>query len=88
MISDNALNFTSREFEDYLQQLNIKHRKSSIYYPQSNGAIERVHRLMKDSIAAMSNKTSEWSDRLLMFKLEYNNSKHAVTNFTGRAIFG
>jgi len=42
---------------------------------------------MKESIAAMSNEIFEWSERLLFFKLEYNNSKHAVTGFSPSELF-
>lgn len=87
LLTDNATNFCSIKFEKFLKNLNIQHRKSSIYYPQSNGAIERVHRIMKESIAAMCNQIFEWSDRLLFFKLEYNNSKHAVTKFAPAELF-
>ncbi|XP_035219420.1 uncharacterized protein K02A2.6-like [Stegodyphus dumicola] len=65
----------------------MEHRKSSIYYPQSNGIIERVHRTMKESIASLSNKVIEWSDRLAFFKLYCNNSKHIVTGFTPVQLF-
>jgi putative transposase len=86
-LSDNGSNFCSNEFEDFLQSLKIEHRKSSIYYPQSNGLIERVHRTMKESIASLSDEVIEWSDRLLFFKLHYNNSKHVVTQYMPSEIF-
>ena len=41
--SDQGSNFTSRLFAQVLQQLHIKHNKSSAYHPQSQGALERFH---------------------------------------------
>lgn len=37
MLTDNATYFTSNDFKDYLNSMKIEHRRSSIYYPQSNG---------------------------------------------------
>ncbi|KFM68550.1 hypothetical protein X975_23646, partial [Stegodyphus mimosarum] len=37
---------------------------------------------MKESIAAISNKIFEWPQKILIFKLYYNNAKHSVTQFS------
>lgn len=87
ILSDNGTSFTSNEFTDFLKRLKIEHRKSSIYYAPSNGLLERSHRTMKESIAAISNETFEWSKNLLLFKLHYNNSLHSATKFTPAKIF-
>lgn len=87
LLTDNATYFRSHEIENFLANLNIEHRKSSIYYPQSNGTLERSHRILKESIAAMSQKICDWSKHLLYFKLHYNNSIHAVTKFTPAELF-
>lgn len=87
ILTDNGTNVCSNEFESFLKTLNIQHRKSSIYYPQSNGTIERAHRTLKESLAAMANEIFEWSTRLLFFKLEYNNSKHTGTSFSPAELF-
>ncbi len=39
LISDNGTQFTSSEFAEFLAVRDIKHRKVSLYYPQTNGAI-------------------------------------------------
>lgn len=87
ILSDNAMNFVSEEIENFLKSHNIEHRHSSIYYPQSNGTIERVHRFLKESITALSTKTFEWTDHLLFFKLHYNNASHSATGFPPAKIF-
>lgn len=87
VLTDNGPSFRSDEFRDYLKNLNIQHRKSSIYYPQSNGLLERIHLSMKNSITSLSEQVFEWSDRLLFFKLHYNASKHAVTQFSPAELF-
>ncbi len=40
--SDNGTNFTSRMFAEVLKVLKVKHNQSSVYHPQSQGAIETV----------------------------------------------
>ena len=87
ILSDNGTNFCSKEIEQFFKAHNIEHRKSSVYYPQSNAVVERVHRTLKESISAMCNNTFEWSKLLLFFKLQYNNSKHSVTQFSPAELF-
>ncbi|GBO38295.1 Transposon Tf2-6 polyprotein [Araneus ventricosus] len=87
LITDNATNFISNEMVEFLDRLNIQHRKSSIYYPMANGLLERAHRTMKESLASMCESTFQWSEKLLFFKLYYNNSIHSVTEFAPAEIF-
>jgi hypothetical protein len=87
VLSDNGSNFTSQELEKYFKDMNIEHRKSSVYYPQSNGLIERVHRTLKESITALTEKVFNWTKNLLIFKLYYNNSKHLATLYTPAEVF-
>ncbi|GBM63420.1 Uncharacterized protein K02A2.6 [Araneus ventricosus] len=79
LITDNATNFISNEMVEFLDRLNIQHRKSSIYYPMANGLLEKAHRTMKESLASICESTFQWSEKLLFFKLYYNNSIHSVT---------
>lgn len=87
LISDNGSAFVSQEFQLFLKSLNISHNKTSIYHPQSNGLLERVHRTLKESIASMSSQVFEWEQRLLYFKLFYNNATHSATGFTPAELF-
>lgn len=87
LLSDNATNFTSNDFQNFLKSLNIEHRKSSIYFPRSNGLLERIHRSLKESVSSLSDQVIEWSERLKFFVLHYNNAKHSVTNFTPAELF-
>ncbi|CAL1266838.1 unnamed protein product [Larinioides sclopetarius] len=87
ILSDNATYFKADEIVEFYKALKIEHRKSSIYYPKSNGLLERTHRILKESVTSISQKVHDWSKSLLFFKLHYNNSKHAVTQYTPAELF-
>ena len=44
VISDNGKQFTAKDFGNFIREMGLKHVKTSPYYPQSNGKIERFHR--------------------------------------------
>ncbi|GFO03929.1 transposon ty3-i Gag-Pol polyprotein [Plakobranchus ocellatus] len=50
LISDNARQFTSFEFECFRKQWEFKHVTSSPHYPQSNGFIERTVQTVKNCL--------------------------------------
>ena len=50
IISDNGLSFRSKELENLLRRYNITHSYSSIYYPQANAVVERMHRTLKSRL--------------------------------------
>lgn len=51
IISDNGSCFTSKEIETFFSSLGIKHSLSSVYFPSSNGLIERFHKTLKSRLA-------------------------------------
>ncbi len=50
LISDNGANFCSEKFEVFLRRCNITHVRSSVYFPSSNGVIERFHSTLKSRL--------------------------------------
>ena len=48
VVSDNATNLTSAEFEKFASKWNFAHVTSSPHYPQANGAAERAVHIAKD----------------------------------------
>nr|XP_054930704.1 uncharacterized protein LOC129386641 [Dermacentor andersoni] len=50
LVSDHGPQFTSREFESFLQDRGIKHSFSAVYHPQANGQVERFNRALKSYI--------------------------------------
>jgi len=47
IISDNGPQFIAREFKDYIRAAGMTHVRTSPYYPQSNGKIERWNGTLK-----------------------------------------
>lgn len=47
IISDNGPQFIARDFKVFIRLLGMTHVRTSPYYPQSNGKIERWHRTLK-----------------------------------------
>lgn len=49
-VTDNGPSFVSAGFEAFLAAKDITHFRSSIYYPQSNGEVERWNRVLEDCL--------------------------------------
>ena len=51
VITDNGPQFIARDFKEFIRLSGMTHVKTSPYYPQSNGKIERFHRTLADGWA-------------------------------------
>ena len=47
IISDNGPQFIAKDFKEFIRISGMTHVKTSPYYPQSNGKIERWHKSLK-----------------------------------------
>jgi transposase InsO family protein len=61
--SDRGLQFTSNVWFQLCEMLNISHRQTTAYHPESNRAVERLHRRLKDTLRACA-ATATWSKEL------------------------
>lgn len=50
--TDQGSDFHSQLFSQFLQQLQIKHNQASAYHPQSQGALECFHQILKSLLLA------------------------------------
>jgi putative transposase len=48
IISDNGPQFIAKDFKEFIRICGMTHARTSPYYPQSNGKIERWHRILKE----------------------------------------
>jgi putative transposase len=47
IISDNGPQFIAKDFKEFIRICGMTHVRTSVYYPQSNGKLERYHRTIK-----------------------------------------
>ena len=47
IISDNGPQFVAKDFKEFIRVCGMTHVRTSPYYPQSNGKLERFHRTIK-----------------------------------------
>jgi putative transposase len=75
IISDNGPQFLARDFKEFIRVCGMTHVKTSPYYPQSNGKIERFHRTIKgDCIRAETPLTLEDARRIVARYVEHYNT--------------
>jgi putative transposase len=74
IISDNGPQFVSRDFKQFIRICGMTHVRTSPYYPQSNGKLERYHRTIKaDCIRPGCPLTLEDAQRIVAkFVDDYN----------------
>ena len=76
IISDNGPQFISREFKEFIRIMGMDHVRTSPYYPQSNGKIERWHQSLKrECIRPISPLSLEEARKSVGNFVEYYNTK-------------
>jgi len=75
IISDNGPQFISRDFKEYIRVTGMTHVRTSPYYPQSNGKLERLNKTVKSEAVRVGNPGSLDEARKLVGKFvdHYNN---------------
>jgi putative transposase len=75
IISDNGPQFIAKDFKEFIRLCGMTHVKTSPYYPQSNGKIERWHRTIKgDCIRTETPLTLEDARRIVARYVEHYNT--------------
>lgn len=77
IISDNGPQFIAKDFKQFIRISGMTHVRTSPYYPQSNGKLERYHRTIKsECIRPGTPLTLEDAKRLvLQFVTDYNENR-------------
>jgi putative transposase len=50
IISDNGPQFIAKDFKEYIRLMGMTHVRTSPFYPQSNGKLERWHKSLKQEV--------------------------------------
>ncbi|XP_048774395.2 uncharacterized protein K02A2.6-like [Ostrea edulis] len=79
MRSDNGPQFVSEEFKGYLDLNGIKHIRTTPYWPQGNGEVERQNRTLLKAIKAANAERKDWRRELPKFLLAYRTTPHSTT---------
>jgi len=53
IISDRGSCFTSKEFDDFMLEFDVKHMKTATGSPQANGQVEKVNRSLGPMVAKL-----------------------------------
>ena len=69
-----------------MELYNIEHHKSSPYWPQTNGAVEKANKNIKNILAKMVVTYKDWAERLPFALWGYRNSIHASTGATSYSL--
>lgn len=76
IISDNGKQFIARDFKDFIRLSGMTHVRTSPYYPQSNGKIERWHKTIKsECIRPGTPLTQKDAQRIILKYITYYNHK-------------
>jgi len=74
IISDNGPQFIAKDFKEFIRICGMTHVRTSPYYPQSNGKLERYHRTIKgDCIRVRTPLSLEEARRLVHDYVEHYN---------------
>lgn len=75
LISDNGPQFVAKDFKVFVRLTGLSHVRTSPYYPQSNGKLERFHGILKDECIRPSCPATkeEAEKRVTLFIEQYNN---------------
>ena len=77
IISDNEPQFVARDFKEFIRISGMTHVRTSPYYPQSNGKLERFHKTIKgECIRSKTPLTIEDARRVIdEYVLHYNETR-------------
>ena len=78
LVSDNGPNFTSREFNQFLEKNGIKHVTSAPYQPSTNGQAENAVKGLKNFLKHCAD--GDWKVKLDKYLFQYRVTPHSTTN--------
>lgn len=84
IISDNGPQFIARDFKEYIRISGMTHVRTSPYYPQSNGKVERMNGTVKhETIRKQAPQSLEEARRVVVkYIYHYNNERlHSAIDY-------
>jgi len=83
ILSDQGKEFCNEIVNTMLEGLGVKHITTSAYHPRTNGLVERVNRIVIESLSKYTTENQlQWPKFVPLVVLNYNTKKQATTNYT------
>jgi hypothetical protein len=87
IITDNGINFTSKEFKSYCESMGIKLKFTSVAHPKTNGQVEKANglicnRIKKRLLAPLEKAKHAWVDELPSVLWSLRTTPNAATQET------
>jgi transposase InsO family protein len=87
VVTDNGHQFTSSEFQQFMDLNGIKHIKTTPDHPSCNGLAERFVQSFKQAMCASKNHSETISKKLAKLLLAYRSTPHQTQNETPSMLF-
>ena len=97
LLSDNGSQFVSYLFRDFAASTGIKLKTTTVYHPETNGMVERLHRWVKERLALLAydgglnfvDGTDAWSDYINLISFAYNSTPNRMNKLApSTVVFG
>jgi hypothetical protein len=83
ILTDQGSNFLSEVFKNTCKVLRIKKLQTTPFHPESNGSLERSHRVLKEYLRHyIKEDQSNWDEWVPYAAYVYNTSTHTSTGYT------
>ena len=83
LMSDQAAEFIGQVISELCDLLGVTKIRTLSYHPQTNGAIERVHQIVRRMIAKMDpDKRAKWPSHLGPILIAYNTTRSLITAYS------
>ncbi|XP_027156685.1 uncharacterized protein K02A2.6-like [Coffea eugenioides] len=82
LITDNAKNLNNDMMDGLCEQFKIRHRNSTIYRPQMNGAVEAANKNLKKIIRKITEAHRDWHEKLPYALMVYRTTIRTSTGAT------
>jgi transposase InsO family protein len=87
--TDQGTNFMSDAFKRICKLFKIEKINTTAYHPESNGALERMHKTLTSYLRCFCDvKTCDWDEWLPFACFAYNTTPHSVIKHTLYELFG
>ncbi|XP_046629974.1 uncharacterized protein K02A2.6-like [Neodiprion virginianus] len=82
LITDNGPQYTALEFKLFVKKSGIKHVKSAVKHPETNGAAENLVRTFKKAYKKLKRQGLSTQKAIDTFLFDYRTTKHCTTGET------